>query len=114
MLTPIEKSILHWEDNLLCAKDGDINAVDTSDTSCALCMNSLHDDGSSMNCEVCPLHLANYGCIRNLDGERRYDGYLSPYNKVCELIETMYEDDCESTEPLVEAIEEMVTVLKGL
>ena len=119
MPTPIERSIQHWEENLAHAKAGELDQITTGSHDCALCETSLHSNGSNMNCSVCPLHLAGYGCIDDLKGD---EDYVSPYKMATQLIEETVDErnihpsdlDVDDLQPMVDAVSNMVEILKGL
>ena len=111
MPTPIELSIAHWEDNLAHAKAGELDQIKVGSHECALCETSLHRDGRTMNCEVCPLYLAGYGCIESLNDDI---DYVSPYTIATHLIGEAFEEDVDDTQPMVDAVSNMVEILKGL
>lgn len=119
MPTPIERSIAHWKENLAYAKAGELDQITTGSHACALCETSLHRDGRTMNCKVCPLHLAGYGCIESLNDDM---GYVSPYMMATQLIENAIDDrnihpsdlDVDDLQPMVDAVSDMVEILKGL
>ena len=111
MPTPIERSIQHWEENLAHAKAGELDQITTGSHDCALCETSLHSNGVSMNCSVCPLHLAGYGCIDDLKGD---EDYVSPYTMATKLIGEAFEEDVDDLQPMVDAVSNMVEILKGL
>ena len=119
MPTPIERSIQHWEENLAHAKAGELDQITTGSHDCALCATSLHTNGSNMNCRVCPLHLAGYGCIDDLKGDENYE---SPYKMATQLIEETVDErnahpsdlDVDDLQPMVDAVSNMVEILKGL
>ena len=111
MPTPIERSIEHWEENLAHAKAGELDQITIDSESCALCETSLHSDGRTMNCGVCPLHLAGYGCLDDLKG---VEEYVSPYMMVTQLVGLSFEEDADDTQPAVDAVSNMVKILKGL
>ena len=119
MPTPIERSIQHWEENLAHAKAGELDQITTGSHDCALCETSLHRDGRTMNCKVCPLHLAGYGCIESLNDDM---GDVSPYLIATLLIEETIDErnihpsdlDVGDLQPMVDAVSNMVEILKGL
>jgi len=119
MPTPIERSIAHWKENLAYAKAGELDQITTGSHACALCETSLHRDGRTMNCKVCPLHLVGYGCIESLNDDM---GYVSPYMMATQLIENAIDDrnihpsdlDVDDLQPMVDAVSDMVEILKGL
>ena len=109
----IEASIKHWYENLGHCLSGDLDSIHTSSIECALCMSSKYDDGRTMNCDVCPLHLAGHGCLEDINDKDNGD-YMSPYNDVTDTLDEMGIYDSENMEPLTIAIRRMITTLEGL